>query len=82
MAEQIGYRKTYRLRTAVPGRKCIEVTFPYEVVEKEARTRKLTIDEFLNRFQAVAEYDNFEGVLYKFVEIPDSARGDLNAGEK
>ncbi|MBA7622308.1 hypothetical protein ES703_29683 [subsurface metagenome] len=70
MAEVIGYRKTYRLRTAVPGRKCIEVTFPYEVVEKEARSKGLTIDEFLNRFQALAEYDNFEGVLYKFVEIP------------
>ena len=70
MAEVIGYRKTYRLRTAVPGRKCIEVTFPYEVVEKEARSKGLTIDEFLNRFQALAEYDNFEGVLYNFVEIP------------
>lgn len=81
MTELIGYRKTYRLRIAIPGRKSIEVTFPYEVVEREARTRKLTIDKFLNRFQAVAEYDNFDGVLYKFVEIPDSARGGPNAGE-
>ena len=70
MAEIIGYRKTYRLRTAVPGRKSIEVTFPYEVVEREARSKGLTIDEFLNCFQAIAEYDNFEGVIYKFVEIP------------
>lgn len=70
MAEQIGYRKTYRLRVAVPGRKSIEVTFPYEVVEKEARSRGLTIGEFLNRFQAIAEYDNFDGVIYRFEEIP------------
>jgi hypothetical protein len=34
MSELIGYRKTYRLRTAVPGRKSVEVTFPYEVVER------------------------------------------------
>ncbi len=70
MIKLIGYRKTYRLRTAVPGRKSIEVTFPYEVVEKEARTRGLTMDEFLNQFQAVAEYDSFDGVIYKFEEIP------------
>jgi len=69
MAELIGYRKTYRLRTAVPGRKSIEVTFPYEVVEREARSRSLTIEQFLNRFQAVCEYDAFEGVIYKFEEI-------------
>ena len=70
MAEQVGYRKTYRLRIAVPGRKSIEVTFPYDVAEREARGRGLTIDEFLDRFQVIAEYDNFEGVLYKFQEIP------------
>ncbi len=69
MGEQIGYRKTYRLRTAVPGRKTIEVTFPHEVVEKEARSRGLTIKEFLNRFQVIAEYDNFEGVIYRLDEI-------------
>ena len=69
MAEQIGYRKIYRLRLAVPGRKCIEVTFPYEVVEKEARSRGLTIKEFLNRFRVIAEYDNFEGVIYRLDEI-------------
>lgn len=69
MAKKIGYRKTYRLRNAIPGRKSIEVTFPYEVVEKEARSKGLTVGEFLNRFQAVCVYDNFEGVIYTFEEI-------------
>ena len=71
MKEQIGYRKFYRLRVAVTGRKSIEVTFPYEVVEKEARSKGLTVDEFLNRFQAVCEYDNFDGVIYRFEEIEE-----------
>jgi len=71
MAELVGYRRFYRLRTAVPGRKSIEVTFPYEVVEKEARSKGLTVDEFLNRFQAVCEYDNFDGVIYRFKEIEE-----------
>lgn len=70
MAEQIGYRKAYRLRTAIPGKKSIEVTFPYEVVEREARGRRITlVEEFLGCFQAIAEYDNFEGVRYAFEEI-------------
>lgn len=69
MPELIGYRKTYRLRNAVPGRKSLEVTFPYEVAEREARSKGLTVEEFLKRFQATVEYDNFEGVVYKFVEI-------------
>ncbi len=70
MAEElIGYRKIYRLRTAIPGRKSIEVTFPYEVVEREARRKGISIGEFLKRFQATAEYDSFEGVRYNFVEI-------------
>lgn len=70
MTELIGYQKVYRLRIAVPGRKSIEVTFPYEVVEKEARTKGITIGEFLSRYQAVAEYDSFEGVIYRFQKIP------------
>lgn len=69
MTELVGYRKTYRLRIAIPGRKSIAVTFPYEVVEREARIRKLTIEEFLNRFQAICEFDNFEGVVYRFQPI-------------
>jgi len=75
MAGLIGYRRVYRLRTAVPGRKSIEVTFPYEVVEKEARSRGLTMGEFLKRFQAVVEYDNFDGVIYRFEEIEREVGG-------
>lgn len=51
------------------------LTEPYEVVEKEARTRDLTISEFLNRFQAIAEFDNFDGVHYTFEEIQAEVGG-------
>jgi len=69
MEREEGYRKKYRLRTAIRGRKSIEVTFPYEVVEKEARNRGLSILAFLRGFRAVAEYNNFEGVIYTFEKI-------------
>ena len=62
----IGYRKNYRLRLAVPNAKCVEVTIPYEVIEREAGKENLTVKEFIMQFEAVAEYDNFEGVHYTF----------------
>lgn len=63
------YRKTYRLRLAQgKDRKSIEVTFPYEVIEKESRKRGLTIQEFIDQYQAVAQYNGFEGVTYTFEE--------------
>lgn len=70
MSEQIGYRETYRIRKTFRDKKFTEVTLPYRVVEKEARVRGLSFDEFIERFQVVAEYDNFEGVHYTFEEIP------------
>lgn len=60
------YRKTYRLRRAVPNAKCVEVTVPYEVIEREANRRGISVDEFIERFRAIAQYDSFDGVFYKF----------------
>jgi len=62
-------RKTYKLRMAIPGSKTIEVTFPYEVVEREARKKGITLQEFLEQYIAVAQYDGFDGVLYTFEPI-------------
>ena len=64
-----GYRKTYRLRVAQPGAKSIEVTFPYEVVDRESRKHGLDIHEFLKQVYLVAEFANFEGVHYTFRHI-------------
>ncbi len=66
MVELNGYRRTYRLRIAQPGARTIEVTFPYDVVEKEARSRSLTIKEFIEQYEAVAVYNGFDGVHYSF----------------
>jgi len=61
------YKKTYRLRLAQGNKKnSIEVTFPYEVVAKEARKQGLSIEDFIDQFQAIALYNGFDGVLYNF----------------
>ena len=65
-------RKEYQIRVPVEGRKSFVVTMPYEVVEREARRRNLSLDEFLKRYQVVAHYDNFEGIIYTFEEIKET----------
>ena len=62
------YRKVYRLVKAVKGRKSIKITFPYEFIEHEARKHNLSVDEFIERFQAIAQYDNYNDVHYTFEE--------------
>jgi hypothetical protein len=63
-------RKTYRLRFAVARSNSLEVTFPYEVAEREARKRNMTIETFIEKFQVAAYYGgSVEGVLYIFEEI-------------
>ena len=61
-------RKEYQIRVPVDGRKSFIVTMPYEIVEREARRRGLSLTEFLEKYQAVAHYDNFDGVIYTFEE--------------
>lgn len=67
-----GYQKKYRVRMAIPGRNSTEVTFPFEVVEKEARAKGMSVEKFLSRHYVVAEYDNFDGVIYRFQELADA----------
>ena len=74
----VGYRKTYRLRVAVPNAKSIEVTFPYEVVERQATISGLTVKEFVEQYEAVAEYNSFEGVHYTFKKR-EERNGDLQS---
>ena len=69
------YRKTYRLRLAQGDRtNTIEVIFPYPVIEKEARKRGMKVEEFIKKFQAVALYNGFDGVIYQFEEIPTNGK--------
>lgn len=69
MAEQIGYRRTFKIRILVPGKKHAVSGIPYEVLEREAALRNLTVDEFIERYEVVSEYDNFDGIRQTFKEI-------------
>jgi hypothetical protein len=64
----IGYRRTYKIKASVPGRRYVSVGMPYEIVERESALRNMSVPEFIDNFVAVAEYDNFDGVHYTFKE--------------
>lgn len=67
MVEPVGYLKTYTVRRSQPGAKSLEVTFPFEVVESEARKRELTLDDFLEKFRVQVEYGSSDAVIYRFI---------------
>ena len=70
MQEINAYRKSYKFRLAQGNKvKTIEVTFPYEVIEKESRKYNLTISEFISQYNAIAQYDGFDGVVYTFEKV-------------
>ena len=55
----IDYQKRYRIRRAVSKDvDRLEVTFPYEVIDRKARELGLSVDDFLSSYSAVAEYDD------------------------
>jgi hypothetical protein len=65
------YQKTYKMRQQGREKQNIVVSIPPEIVEKEARRRNLNVEEFVQQFRVVANYNGFEGVLYKFVPAGD-----------
>lgn len=69
-------QKQYQIRMPVEGRKSFIVTMPYEVVVREARRRGLKLEEFLEKYQVIAHYDNFEGVFYTFEAVKDKDEAD------
>lgn len=63
------------MRRSQPGAKSLEVTFPYEVVEREARRNKLPVDDFVKQYQVVAHFNSIDGVVYTFARIDNPRKG-------
>jgi hypothetical protein len=67
------YKRRYKMRALGQDGLNIVVSIPRMVIEREADKRGLTISKFVEQFKAVAQFDNFEGVIYTFEEIEDTA---------
>jgi len=60
------YKRRYKMRAVGQDGLNIVVSLPRVVIEREAGKHGLTIPRYLEQFMAVAQFDNFEGVLYTF----------------
>ena len=60
------YQRPYKMRSL--GREGLNtvVSIPRAVLEREARKREISLQEFLGKYVAIANYDNFDGVFYSF----------------
>ena len=63
------HKRRYKMRAIGQGSLNIVVSIPPVVIKREAEKHGLTIKEFLQQFRAVAQFGNFEGVLYTFEGI-------------
>ena len=61
--EHIPYKRKYRMRVFKGN---VAVSVPPDVIRKEAEKAKLTIEEFIEQFCLIAQYNNFEGIHYQF----------------
>jgi len=53
----------------LPAKRHITVAIPFEVIERQATMRGLTVDEFVEQYVAVAEFNSFDGIHYTFKEV-------------
>lgn len=63
------YKKEYKVRTIGKKGTAYEVSFPQEVIQRKARELGLTIEDFLEQYRAIAYYNAFDGVFYRFEPI-------------
>lgn len=61
-------RGPYKIRFATPEEESMEVTVPKEVIEREARKRGISLDEFMKKYRARWFVNQFEGSFLKFVK--------------
>ena len=73
------YKRRYKMRTLGEDGLNIVVSIPRVVIEREAEKRGLTIRGFLEQFRAVAQFDNFEGVVYTFEKIKKEGETALSS---
>ena len=65
--ERTPFVKRYALRQPYKGAKSAEVAVPWLVIEREAAQREMTPEEFIANFEVECQFDDFEGIQYRFV---------------
>jgi hypothetical protein len=72
----VGYSKTYKMRKTLSGKKYISVTMPYEIIQRQSALNNMSVEQFMEFFVVVAEYNDSDEVRYTFKDT----RGGGNNG--
>jgi hypothetical protein len=65
---ELGYRRVYAIRKPLADKNCLEVTFPYELVEREARRLDQSIIDFIRTHGVIVEFNSSNSVTYTITE--------------
>ena len=65
------YIKTFRMQATGADGQTTRVSVPRDVVRKEAKKHKMTIEEFLEKFYIEWRYNSFPGVYGMFIPIEE-----------
>lgn len=65
---EVFYKKSYNMNVVGDSGYTVTVAIPPEVIRREAERRNLTVPEFIEQYNAIAQYDGIESVLYTFKE--------------
>ena len=68
MGTEIGYRRVYAIRKPLADKNSLEVTFPYELAEREARRLGQTVDDFIRTHGVIVEFNSSTTVTYTITE--------------
>lgn len=74
------YQKTYKMQTVGVDGSTIRTSVPREVVEREARRRDLSVEEFVKEFKVSWLYDGFDGAWARFVHKDGPPKGTIEGG--
>lgn len=64
-------RKRYAIRIPYKGARGGQVSIPWIILEREALSRGLTVEEFAEQYEAECQFNDFPGVHYEFVPKED-----------
>lgn len=65
------YSKRYSLVKASKEVNSFKTGVPQIVVEKEAKSKGLSVDEFIQQYELECLFNNFDGLHYNFVLKPE-----------
>lgn len=68
------FEKRYKMRALGNDGLNTVVSIPRIVLEREARKRDITIEEFIANYTAVAHFDGIEGVHYTFEKTESNGK--------